>query len=281
MTRSILLAAAAMAAMAGPALAAKKWEGPAVQVVLVAGPLAEAEMQERRVVPEQPFMARRLTARKSVTLQSEVVVKFWHRTARFAPGSQLFQASGADGFEVYCGVYDPGMFVRSAGGNKIQYACLQDVDGDSVFDKGFWTPDNPGGAYLPMFGKVISGPDIKVAYRADAEGDRLYFESAIVLAGKGKPGADVTFLRKVRRPGETAWNVTYTITRSEETIGNRTVQTTITKMTSVAVPANALPHPVELAGARFNVLSRDATGATVRPGPATTGEQALDIFDDY
>lgn len=280
MIRFVSLSAALLLA-AGPAFAARKWEGPAVRVILVAAPPAEAEMQERRVGPRQPFMVHRLIARKSVTLQSDVVVKFWHRTARFAQGAQLFQASGADGFEVYCGVFDPGLFIRSSGGSKIQYACLQDLDGDGVFDKGYWTPDNPG-ADLPVFNKVIAGPDMKAAYKPDAEADRLYFESAFILAKGGKPDGPLIFLEQVRRPGDADWKTIISIVQTKENKPDGgTVSVTTTKATSVVVSSDALPRSAELTGARFTVVSRDAAGVTIKPESAASGERILDTYEYF
>jgi hypothetical protein len=277
--RSVLLLAATMVAVAGPALAAKKWEGPAVRVVLVAGPVAETAMAEQKVVPQQPFMLQRLDARKSVTLESDVVVKFWHRTARFAAGTQLFQASGADGFEVYCGAYDPGGIVRSGGDSKIQYACLQDLDNDGVFDKGYWTPNNPG-SFLPVFGKVIAGPDIKVAFRPDTEADRYAFEIAIAQlgGGKGPMGAVVSFIQYVRRPGDAAWNSVLSITTTEMKDGGKE---TVTETIAAFIKVADMPKSQTLGGATFTVLSGDKAGATVRPESAATGERTLDIFDAY
>lgn len=271
MIRLATLAAASLC-LAWPAAAADRWDGPDVKVRFKAGPLAQGEMGRRTIAADQPFMIQRLTATGSVTLQSDVTVKFWHRTARFAQGAQLFQATGVEGFEVYCGAYDPGGLARSAGTYKNQYACLHDADGDGVFDKGYWTPNNPGSP-LPVFGEVIAGPDIKVAYRPDAEADRFYFEAAVVMprAGKGKSG--VVFFRQVRLPGQDRWSPVVSVLAQSRRI--------VTEPRMIRVETGTLPQSVSIDGARFDLVALTSEGATIDPVAVETGLRTIDPFTAY
>lgn len=268
MLRHFALAAVLLPLAATPASALGKWEGPAVRVAFVASDLSDEAQMERTVAVDQPFMVQRLTATGSVTLQSNVEIKFWHRTTRFAQGRQLFQATGANGFVVYCGDYDPGAFARSGGSFKHQWACLEDTNADGVFDKAYWAPDNPG-AFLPIFGEVFAGPEVSVAYKVDAAADRFYFESAIVLTKRAD--RQIFFNWKLRRPGDQDWS---------HGLGIRVVRNRVTmEGVLVGVPANGLPATVTLADSSFKVLSSSAAGVTLKPEAVRVGERVMPVYE--
>jgi hypothetical protein len=262
MSRLVLILAA-MLLVATPASAARPEQLP-VRVPLMAGPATDADMTERPVAIGEPFLIQRLTAVKSATLGADAVIKLRFNTARLAKGTRLFLAKGRAGETFYCGAYEQGMPEWAGGNYKVQWVCLQDADGDQVFERAWGTPNNAG-SYLPAFAYVIGGPAVSLAYTVDAEDARLYWETAIVHEDSFNIYGSLFFYQKVRRQGETRWSNVASITKGVQ--GGY-----------VTIPGARLPTEVTLAGARFMVLAKSGKGVTVRPLEVDVGERAMGLF---
>jgi hypothetical protein len=252
---------------ASPAAAAKaKREFIFVRVPLVASAVAPAEMAERTVATGEPFLVQRLTAVRSVTLQADAAVKLGVSTARLPKGSRLFFARGWKGQTFYCGGYSPGGLSWTMGDYKVQWLCLEDADADQVFERAWETPLNRG-AYLPAFDMVMGingGGAVSLSYTADAEDARAYYETAIVHEDSFNIYSLLFLYQKVRREGETRWNDIASISRG-------------VRGGYVTIAGNALPGDVNLAGARFTVVSKDKGGLRIRPKSVTIGERAMGV----
>jgi hypothetical protein len=205
---------------------------------------APADMAERTMAKGEPFMQRRLSALKSVTLTADVT-----GPVSWPKGTRLIYAQGQIG-EYYCGTERPDLLAY-----KVQWGCLRDEDGDGVFDVYHPTPPNPG-AYLPSFNAIFGGKPIQAPYAPDAEPD--YYETAIVQQDSFNFYGRTFFHQKVRRRGEDKWNDV--VSTSRGVTGGFT-----------SISGKKLPEAVSLGGAEFVVVAKTAEGVTVRPKSAETG----------
>ena len=221
----------------------KTWDQ--VRIPFMAEPVAPEGMAERTVAAGEPFMQRRLSALKSVTLTAEV-----SGSASWPKGTRLIYAKGAKG-DYYCGAEKAGILAY-----KVQWGCLRDEDGDGVFDAYHPTPANPG-AYLPSFNAVFAPKPIQAPYAPDAEPD--FYETAIVKQNTFNIYASSFFYLKVRRSGEPGWNDVASVSRG---VGGG----------YVAVKGGTpLPHRVALGGAVFELVAKTGEGVVVRPRSVETG----------
>ena len=260
---SLALAAAgptpASAQFLGKLLVPKTWDQ--VRVPLMAEAVAPEGMAERTAATNEPFLQRRLSALKSVTLQSDVDAAHMGGRAAWPKGTRLIYARGQRG-DYYCGTHAPAIPGLAY---KLQWVCLRDENADGVFDAWHPAQANPG-AFLPAFGAVLDPKPIQAAYTPDPEPD--YFESAVVQQNTFNFYGRIFFWQKVRRRGEERWNDV--ASNSRGVVGG-----------FVSVPGKPLPQTVSLAGVTFAVLDKTSAGVTIRPGAVETGIMTFGLSTTY
>jgi hypothetical protein len=136
-----------------------------------------------------------------------------------------------------------------------QWYCLQDADGDQVFETFYQTSYNRG-AFLPVFDQVYGAKPIKVRYTPDKDEDRFYFETGFVRENALANFGASTFTEKVREEGTEDW----TPLATGSMIGG-----------TARASERSLPMEIKLDRAQFTVVAADGDRLTVRPDAVKAG----------
>ena len=223
-------------------------------VTLIAEPVASDQMAERVVRKGEVFLIQKLRAVKSVTLQQDVGAGFGFGRGRLPAGGKLIYATDGQGGVFYCGVLRA-MKIPLNGNLDRQWYCLEDKDGDQVFDTLYRTTYNRG-AFLPVFDQVYDDKAVMIPYTPDKDEDRFYFETGFARENALANFGASTFTEKVREEGTESW-----------------APIADGSMYGGSTPASErrLPMEIKLDRAQFTVVAADGDQVTVHPDAVKTG----------
>ena len=166
--------------MASSANAQENAEPFYVPVVWQLSPLASAPREGLQQAPlGELLFAQDMRSTREVILESELTVTR-QTTVTLPAGARLLQTSGAGAF-TYC---DPRVSFRETSGQRFRI-CLNDREGDGVFDDLYMGGVDDRNDFLSMFLTRSQQASIALSYSTDTQGERLLTSGVAINRSRG------------------------------------------------------------------------------------------------